>query len=386
MGSAYTPGLKVTRSTKVRKERRLPLLGDVLVEKGQRVEAHDLVAKTMLPGEPTTLNIAQRFNYDVSMREEIQRLKDLMTVKEGDQIKEGDLIAEKPGFLGLSFLATKVTSPVTGVIDNLSEITGQLIIRKPPVPIEVEAYIPGEVVEVIPEEGVIIETQAALVQGIFGVGGERYGEIKVVVNSPADVLKAEHIDSSCKDKIVVGGSLVTLDALKKAGEVGATGIVAGGIIDTDLVEYLGYDIGVAITGTEDIPITLVLTEGFGEIRMADKTFEMLNELKGQMASINGATQIRAGVMRPEIVVENVGEEFAQLQDDGLLDVSGGMEDGTLIRIIRAPYFGKIAEVVELPPELQQVESETMVRVLFAKLKESGEVVRVPRANVELIEE
>jgi hypothetical protein len=131
---------------------------------------------------------------------------------------------------------------------------------------------------------------------------------------------------------------------------------------------------------------LVLTEGFGEIRMADKTFEMLNELKGQMASINGATQIRAGVMRPEIVVENVGEEFAQLQDDGLLDVSGGMEDGTLIRIIRAPYFGKIAEVVELPPELQQVESETMVRVLFAKLKESGEVVRVPRANVELIEE
>ncbi len=381
MASAYTPGLKVTRSTRIRKIRRLPLLGDVLVEKGARVEAHDLVAKTMLPGEPTTLNIAQRFNYDVSMREEIERLKELMLVKEGDSIEEGQLIAEKPGFLGLTMFATKVTSPVSGVIDVLSDITGQLIIRKPPVPIEMEAYIPGKVVEVIPEEGVIIETQAALVQGIFGVGGERYGEIKVVVNSPRDVLTAEQIDSSCKDKIVVGGSLVTLDALHKAGEVGATGVVAGGIVDTDLIEYLGYDIGVAITGTEDIPITVVLTEGFGEIRMAEKTFSMLNELNGKMASINGATQIRAGVMRPELIVENPGEEVVE---DNQIDANG-MGEGTLIRIIRAPYFGKIATVESLPPELQAVESETMVRVLFAKL-EDGTVVRVPRANVELIEE
>jgi len=76
MASAYTPGLKVTRSTRVRKIRRLPLLGDVLVEKGTRVEPHDLVAKTMLPGEPTTINVAQRFNYDVSMREEIERLEE----------------------------------------------------------------------------------------------------------------------------------------------------------------------------------------------------------------------------------------------------------------------------------------------------------------------
>lgn len=382
MGSAYTPGLKVTRSTTVVKERRLPILGEVLVEKGQRVEAHDLVARTMLPGIPTTLNVAQRFNYDVSMREEIELLKDLMVVKEGDNVNEGDLIAEKPGFLGLKFLATKVTSPVTGVIDLLSEITGQLIIRQPPIPIEMEAYIPGEVIEVVPEEGVLIQTQAALVQGIFGVGGERYGEIKVISKDPADVLTAEEIDSSCKDRIIVGGSLVTLDALRKAGEVGAIGIVVGGVIDVDLVEYLGYDIGVAITGTEDIPITLVLTEGFGEIRMADKTFEMMKDLNGQMASINGATQIRAGVLRPEIVVENVGEDIAQ--EDAYV-ASSGMQPGTLIRIIRAPYFGKIAEVTELPPELQQVESETMVRVLFAKLVDGGEIVRVPRANVELIE-
>jgi len=86
-------------------------------------------------------------------------------------------------------------------------------------------------------------------------------------------------------------------------------------------------------------------------------------------------------MRPELIVENPGEEVVE---DNQIDANG-MGEGTLIRIIRAPYFGKIATVESLPPELQAVESETMVRVLFAKL-EDGTVVRVPRANVELIEE
>ncbi len=381
MGSAYTPGLKVTRSTIVRKVRKLPLKGDVLVQKGQKVQPHDIVCKTMLPGEPITMNLAQTFNYDVSMAEEIEMLKDLLVVKIGQEVQKGDLVAKKPGLFGIEFFSTKVESPITGVIDNLSEITGQLTIRKPPVPIQIEGYIPGEVVELIPEEGVIIEAHASLIQGIFGVGGEAFGEIMVVADSPDQVLNADMITPACKDKIIVGGSLVTAEAMRKAGTVGATGIVVGGIIDVDLIEYLGYDIGVAITGTEDIPITLILTEGFGEIRMATKTFNMLKDLNGQMASINGATQIRAGVMRPEIIVANDNAYI-----DSISSVAeGGMTKGTLIRIIRAPYFGQIATVDSLPPELQKVESETKVRVLFAKLQD-GSIVRVPRANVELIEE
>ena len=44
----------------------------------------------------------------------------------------------------------------------------------------------------------------------------------------------------------------------------------------------------------------------------------------------------------------------------------------MVRIIRSPYFGKIGEVVSLPPELQQMESETMVRV--AEIKVNGEKI------------
>jgi hypothetical protein len=57
--------------------------------------------------------------------------------------------------------------------------------------------------------------------------------------------------------------------------------------------------------------------------------------------------------------------------------------GTPIRVIREPYFGRLATVTDLPPQLMVVDSGTEVRVLKAKL-DSGEEVLVPRANVEII--
>ncbi len=62
-----------------------------------------------------------------------------------------------------------------------------------------------------------------------------------------------------------------------------------------------------------------------------------------------------------------------------------MVSGTPIRIIRNPYFGAIGAVVELPIELQRLESGSKVRVLKAQLVD-GSIVTVPRANVEIIEE
>jgi hypothetical protein len=75
-----------------------------------------------------------------------------------------------------------------------------------------------------------------------------------------------------------------------------------------LSEILGYDLGVAITGSEDIPTTIVCTEGFGQIGMAGRSFDLLKELNGRRASISGATQIRAGVIRPEVIVPTSAEE------------------------------------------------------------------------------
>ena len=62
-----------------------------------------------------------------------------------------------------------------------------------------------------------------------------------------------------------------------------------------------------------------------------------------------------------------------------------LDIGTHIRVIREPYFGKLGSVTKLPPELVEIESGAVVRILEAKLNDGADVV-VPRANVEIIEE
>ena len=183
---------------------------------------------------------------------------------------------------------------------------------------------------------------------------------------------------------MVGGSLVTTDAIQKAIQQGVKGIIAGGIDDADLRELLGYELGVAITGSEEIGITLVITEGFGEIAMAEQTFALLKTREGMKTSINGATQIRAGVVRPEILIPLVSEaaEVAEGQQDGSME--GILEIGSPVRIIREPYFGKLGRITELPVELQSLETEAQVRVLRVELSD-GEQMTLPRANVEAIE-
>jgi hypothetical protein len=277
-------------------------------------------------------------------------------------------------------------APCSGTVEIVSDVTGQMLIRESPAPLEIDAYIPGEAVEIMPKEGAAIETPAAFIQGIFGVGGERKGELMIVAKSSEETLTDKQLSPECKGKIVVGGARITYEALQRAIELGVKGIVVGGISDYDLTRFLGFKIGVAITGQEDIPLTLIVTEGFGEMSMSSKTFSLLKEFDSKPVSINGATQIRAGVLRPEIVIPRSGVCKGELSCfDDTVFLEKGLLPGTQVRIIREPYFGALGVVSELPVQLQRIETESDVRVLEVELTDGRKVV-VPRANVEIIEE
>jgi hypothetical protein len=375
MGTAYTPGLTVSANTVILKTRRLPIKGEVLVQEGDLVQPDTVVARALLPGILQTVRVAQMVGI------EPKQIRSVLKVKEGDTVEKDQVIAETKGFLGLFRGVAK--SPVAGTVELISDVTGHVGVRQPPTIIDVNAYVQGRVVKVLPQEGAVIETQGALIQGIFGVGGERRGTLRVLVNDPGETLTAQHIPDDVAGQVLVGGAAVEADAITRAAERGAVGIVVGGIRDTDLIRYLGRDIGVAITGSEEIPLSIIITEGFGAIRMANRTFRLLKSLEGKVASINGATQIRAGVIRPEIIVPL--EDPSPLPESPPARETQILEIGSAVRIIREPYFGRLGTVIELPPELMEIESGTHARVLKAKL-DDGTVVVVPRANVEIIVE
>ncbi|MCX7717320.1 MAG: hypothetical protein N2111_02810 [Candidatus Sumerlaeaceae bacterium] len=350
----------------------LPIRGNVLVARGARVSAKDIVARTDLPGNVQLVNIAHNLGIEPA------DVPSKMRVELHKPIRKGDLLAENIGLFGL--FRSSVYAPSDGTIESVSKVTGQALLRELPIPLEVTAYISGEVTEVIEDEGVEITTEGTFIQGIIGIGGEKLGTIHVLAKSPEDTLQPDAIDESCRGKVIVGGARAPLQTYLRAADIGAVGLVLGSFDDSDLGSILGYDLGIAITGGEDLTTTLILTEGFGELAMARKTFDLLGSLHGQAASINGATQIRAGVIRPEIIV-------SRHQTGERAEVTASTETavGARVRIIRQPHFGSIATIRALPPEPVVIESGATVRVMTVELPD-GTLHTLPRANVELIEE
>ena len=109
-------------------------------------------------------------------------------------------------------------------------------------------------------------------------------------------------------------------------------------------------------------------------------YNILKGHSGKKASINGATQIRAGVIRPEVIItlpeqSDIHQDF---NEDDLI-----IKEGSQVRVIREPYFGQIGIVKELPSEPIKIDSETKARVAEIEFK-NNERKLVPRANLEII--
>lgn len=374
MAHAYTPGLSVVERMVILKERRLPLKGSVEIKVGDKVVAENVVARTELPGIPELVNIANQLGVEPA------EVPQAMLKKIGDLVEKDTIIAQTRSFWGL--FKNEAKTPITGTIEDINSTTGKALVRAPAVPVEVLAYIEGTIKEIIPEEGCIVESFGTFIQGIFGIGGETFGELVMISDDPDMTIDASTIKDAYKDKIIAGGAIVTYEGVQAAVKAGVRGIVTGGISDADLRHFLGYDLGVAITGSEKLGVSLVTTEGFGKIPMADKTLGLLKMNAGRKASINGATQIRAGVIRPEVIIPLLNRKEEGLSKEN--EATGGMQIGTIVRIIRQPRFGEKAKVIGLPVELTVVQSETKVRVLDVEL-EDGTKWTLPRANVEVVE-
>ena len=372
MSRSYTPGLKILSRTKIIKRRQLPMKGNVHLKIGDIVKSDEIVASTELPGNVQMLNVANKLNI------EPENVPECMLAELDESISKGQIIAESKGIFGM--FKNQLKSPIDGTLANVSEITGQAILSEPPIPVEVDAYTSGTITEVENEEGVTIETEGVLAQGILGIGGENRGILKVVTSSPNDELTVDMINESHKGMILLGGGFINLSTFNHAKKMGVAGIVSGGFDYIDLSKILGYSLGVAITGSEKIGPSLIITEGFGRIGMAERTYALLSSNEGKFASINGSTQIRAGVIRPEILIP---DELSNGECIDFKEADLAISEGSLIRVIRVPFFGKVGKVKSLPPELKKMESETMVRVAEIEF-EDGNIEIVPRANLEMI--
>lgn len=372
MSQLFAPGLAVTDRTVIRKRRELPLVGRILKQLGETVFADDVVGVVELPGDLRIVRVSKELGLPP------HEILKVLQRQVGDKIRKGELLAELKGFFGL--FSSRVVSPTDGVIEFVTEATGNIGVRMASKSVELCAHISGRIVDQEVGRSVTIETEAAFVQGIFGVGDERRGTLRVLSVEPSRDLVAEDLPERCAGEVIVGGRAVTKEFLDRAIEYKVAGIITGSIDDQTLKSLIGFDLGVAVTGNEKIPLTLIVTEGFGRQAISQHVLQVLRPLNGQQASINGATQVRAGALRPEVVVPltAIGAE----QSLGSPDLGKILELGSKVRIIRYPYFGEFGTVTELPVQPVRIATGAEVRVVQVRVGDQQRVV--PRANIEVL--
>jgi hypothetical protein len=306
-----------------------------------------------------------------------QELPGNMLRKVGQEVKKGQMLAKK-GEIQAFFTKTSL-APISGIISEVNTETGKVTISRPFKQVVVRAYLSGTVSEALPGKGCVVETPGIRLSGIFGTGKETHGVLRVLTKGPDEVLTPEMIGPDCLGKVIVGGSFATNESLAKAVETGVRAVVTGTVNYLNLTRSLGVKLGVGITGQEDVDMTVVLMEGFGQLAMRQEIWDVLKALEGFPASVNGATQIRAGAIRPEVIVPLPGYD-GPIGEDAVIDED--LRVGMRVRAVSEPYFGLVGTIGEIVREPQAVETGARVSVVRVRLPD-GRSVTVPRANVEV---
>lgn len=349
--------VKVSPNTLVRRARRLSLPGKVMVQVGDPVEPETVIARGPCRTVVRVVDVAAALN--VTDHEVTQCLEKQV----GQPVAVGEVIASKKGRSGL--FGRSCRSPVNGSLMALVRGRAMLHVGLEE-EIELMAHLRGAVVEIIPDYGAVVESWAALIEGVWGCGGESFGVLKMLVTTPDEPLSATAIDVSSQGCIIVGGSLTDSVALMRAAEVKVQGIVIGGI-------HAGL---IGVRG--EFPFPIVATDGLGALPMSEPIFDLLRARAGEQAALSGRMEHGGMRVRPEVVIPSAAPGEPARRSDG-----AALREGDMVRIGREPYLGRLGFVQAVPPGVRALSSGVASPGAEIRL-EGGEVVFVPLANLECI--
>lgn len=370
--SAGRQGPFVQPAAVLRRRRCLPVDGEVMLEVGDRVDSHSVVARACERGALHTINAAARMD---------MRPADLparMLVSEGDLVVAGQVLARSRGLFGL--FAMECRAPVTGTVAAVSPHTGRILLEEPGTALDLEAYLPGIVVDRHEKRGVTVAGWAARVGGVFGVGGEVCGPLVAAVGRSDAVLEAAALDGCHAGAVLLGGARITAEALQRAQAVGVAGIITGGVHDGDLSRWLGHDVVLADSTHLEAPLTLVVVGGFGRTSLETSADRLLRSLVGRVACLSGHTRVRAGARRPEVIIP-LDREPAP---DCVAAAPPPLAVGSRVMCVREPWFGRLGRVGCLPDEPQDLPTGANLIVAHVDL-DDGQNVMVPLVNLEVLD-
>lgn len=343
--------VRFSPTAQIVRRRLLPAPGEVMVQVGDHVAADDIVAHAHIEGPLRSIDLARGLSASAPAASRYA------LVAEGDRVAAGSPVARRRAL----FTRREVTSPWTGTVRGICD--GCLFLRQEPCEVRLRAHLPGRIVEQYPELGVAVQTNGALVRGVWGSGDEGGGILAVCGAGPGDALRWDSFGRRYRGMVVVGGTLDDPRVLYRASHFGLGGLVVGSIAPELMPLALA------------LCLPIVVTEGLGAIPMAGPVFELLRQHHGRPAVITG----------PQGGAQDNTELIVPLPGDGPLMAlvpAQAIAAGDIVRLTRPPFMGAIAQVIALPGRPQETAIGTHADGAEVRLQD-GRRVFVPYVNMEL---
>ena len=370
----HLPSVNINTKNRIAVQRTLPVSGEVLVQPGQPVNALTVVAQGEVPGGVKLIDVARQLGLvDASQLD----MDEIVHVELGEYVAAYDVLASYKGPAAL--LRKRVRAPQDGYVAAINP--GWIVLETERKVTEIQAFINGVVTRLIPHKGAVIEANGALIEAACGFGGEAYGQLRRMVNSPYDILTPDLLNESASEAIIIGGRTLDEEALYAAEEWQVRGIIVGSIP----AGLLHLD--------PPVQVRVVATEGFGSVPISPHTFGILISLSRREVSIRGQIPL-SGDQKPYTPL--AGEKSIIIAADPLTSRGGYVSlppapkkhdkteatIGSKVRVIQGTFMGNSGTIDLVPPEPQATESGIIVPGAFVKF--SSDVHFIPWANLQLI--
>ena len=337
----------------IRRNRFLPVSGVVNVRVGQKVSPTEVIAETTIPTRHYLVDVYRTLG--LKTPEEAEKL---IERKPGESLVKNDIIAETGGLF-----SRVIRTPGPGKI--ISILGGQVLIEAESRRITLQAGMSGTVTEILENTGAVIETNGALIQGVWGNDKLGCGPLQIEGDLADQELKSSSLGLTSRGLVILAGFCASPDVFTVAASIPVSGLILGSM-SASLIQV-----------AEAQPYPIIVLGGFGKFGMDPVSKKLLVSNAGREASINAAKWDRLSGIRPEILISlpAEGDPYREQAD---------FSAGQTVRVHASAHRGKVGVIEKVISGLSVLPGglrASSAAIIF----EDNEKAVVPLVNLDIID-